>query len=98
MGALSFQSLEAFQESERLLENQIKRVHASFWERPKTMLEVAKELGIERANICWFCKSFREGGNLYPVKMKVCSISKHWATALSTNPEYKPEDNQLKLF
>lgn len=54
---------------------------------PKTMLQVAHETGIERANICWEVHDCRENGSIYRLHRGICPISGARATFYTTNPK-----------
>ncbi len=45
--------------------------------QPKTMLQVATETGIFRANICRYLRTFRKRGQIQLIRIGVCPISKH---------------------
>ena len=80
-------------------DNQIYIVYKAFQtETPKTMLQVSKETGIERANICRYVAIFRKQGNIQLLYKGICSISKHHAGFYTTNKDLFKNDNQLKLF
>jgi hypothetical protein len=77
---------------------QTKRTFDAFQEKPKTMLEVAKETGILRGNICRYVAHFRKHGKIVEVKTGTCPVSKHSATFFSTDPKYFPAETELELF
>ena len=52
---------------------------------PRTMLDVARETGIERSHICWYVHDLRKAGAIYPVKRGLCPISKTRATFYTTS-------------
>lgn len=65
--------------------HQERRVFKAFAERPKTMLEVSRETGILRANICRYVAKFRQKDRITIVKKGFCPITKHRAGFLTTN-------------
>ena len=78
---------------------QKKIVFDAFFQTPMTMMECDKKTGVQRSNICWYCRDFRELNKLYEVGKKVCSVSKEaGVTVLSTNPEFAPPQLQTKMF
>ncbi len=77
---------------------QLKAVFVAFFKAPKTMQMVAEETGIYRANICRYCRTFRKKGVIRVVKTGRCEITRHKAGYLSTNPQFFPPQNQLKLW
>ena len=63
-----------------------------------TMKECAVVTGIDRANICRYCRTFRKAGKVFKVRKRLCSQTKHKAGELTTNPDLAPPQNQLTLF
>lgn len=72
---------------------QKKRVYKSFSERPKTMLEVAIETNILRANICRFIAKWKKQNKIELVKFGICPITKHRAGFYYTGEEVRNESN-----
>ncbi len=61
---------------------------AAFYERPKTMLMVAVETGILRANICRYVAALRRNNSIYLIRKGICEISKHPGVGYyTTNPD-----------
>lgn len=79
-------------------QNQFRTVFNGFYRQPLTMMELSILTGIDRANICRYCREMRIAGKIAVVKKAVCSITKHWANKYTTNPEMFPKSNQIKLF
>jgi hypothetical protein len=69
-----------------------------FFKQPQTMKELSVSTGIDRANICRFCRKLRKAGKIAVVKKTYCSITKHLANKYTTNPEMFPINSQLTLF
>jgi predicted transcriptional regulator len=69
---------------------------------PKTMKMAAEEIGVDRANLCWFTRKFKKAGLVEKVKDGRCMITHHTAGFLTTDPELFPAERQnvqqLKLF
>lgn len=65
-------------------QSQLKRTHDAF-KTPKTMLEVAHETGIERANICRYVRTMRMRCVIFVYKVGKCPITKHKACFLTTD-------------
>lgn len=84
-------------ELDRIHGKQLLQVYASFYEKPRTMLEVDKDTDIMRSNVCWYCGMLREQNKLYRVRKRRCMVTNHMAYELTTNPEYKRNDGQLSL-
>lgn len=64
---------------------QMKRVYRSFSERPKTMLQVATETNILRANLCRYIAKWKKQNKIELVKFGICPITKHRAGFYTTN-------------
>lgn len=78
---------------------QERRVFFSLKERPKTMLMVAKETGIERASVCWFIRGFRKADKVQVHHVSLCPISKHRAGFYTTDSNlFRSIGQQLTLF
>lgn len=76
---------------------QLKTVYQALFKRPMTMKECEVLTGIDRANICRYCRTFRQSESLYLVKKRYCSITKHRAGELTTNPDFAPPKRQFEL-
>ena len=77
---------------------QFEIVYKAFYNQPKSMKMVEVDTGIDRANICRYVKTLRKSDKIAIVKTKLCSITKHRAGYLTTNPDLFPKSNQYKLF
>jgi len=82
----------------KVSKGQVFRVFESLKDRPKTMLMVSNETGIERANICRYVATWRKSETIKIVEKKLCLVSKFRASYLTTNPTLFPVSNQLSLF
>ena len=79
--------------------NQEKLVYLSLKEQPKTMLQVSKELGIYRANICRYVHNLRKANKVQGHHVGICPISKFRAGFLTTDSRlFKSDNTQLSLF
>jgi len=67
--------------------SQMQRIFAAFYKQPKTMLMVAVETGILRANICRYVAELQKQNRISIVRKGGCPISKHRAGFYTTNPE-----------
>lgn len=81
-------------------EAQLKRVMECFAESPKTMLQVAFETGILRANVCRHVATLRKSGNIQVHHKRIDSFTHHPASFLTTNPALFKQSvfSQLNLF
>ena len=77
---------------------QTQRVNKAFFEKPKTMLQVSFETGIDRANICRYVAQWKKNNKIEVVKIGVCPITQCKAQFLTSNPELYPKQRQLNLF
>lgn len=78
---------------------QMQIVYQSFFERPKTMLDVSLETGILRANICWYAKEWRKTGKIKEIYKGLDKNTKCMASYLSTDKRlFISIDSQLSLF
>lgn len=66
---------------------QMKRVYKVFSERPKTMLQVATETNILRANICRYVAEWKKENSIELIKFGICPITKHRAGFYYTGKE-----------
>ena len=60
--------------------------------KPKTMLELSKMIGIERANICRRIADLEKENKVFLIGYGVCSISKHRAGIYTSD---KKKANQI---
>lgn len=72
---------------DKVFAGQTKRVYKAFSERPKTMLEVATETNILRANLCRYIAKWKKQNRIELVKFGICPITKHRAGFYSTRKE-----------
>lgn len=66
---------------------QKKIVYRAFSERPKTMLQVAIETNILRANLCRYLAKWKKQNKIELVKFGICPITKHRAGFYYTGKE-----------
>jgi hypothetical protein len=78
--------------------DQLQRVYSEFFNRPQTMKMLSVRTGIDRANVCWYCRKFRKLDKIWVFKIGICPITKHLAIYWTTNPDLVPSDPQTKLF
>ena len=72
------------------MRTQRQRVAAAFYERPKTMLMIAKETEIRRANVCRYVAELRQYDNIFLVKKGICEVSKYPGVGhYTTNPDLR---------
>ena len=79
-------------------QTQFKETFEGFFKQPQSMKELSVLTGIDRSNICWFCRDMRLSNRIAVAKKTYCSITKRLVNKYTTNPEMFPIDNQLKLF
>lgn len=78
---------------------QMGRVFRSFFERPKTMLEVSMETGILRANICRYVSHMEDDGRIQIHHKGIDPKTKCRAAFYTTDPNLfnQPEFQQMSL-
>ena len=81
-------------EKGRILEN--KMVFVAFFNGVKTMRMVAKELQVDRANICRYVASWRKSGSIYFVRKACCKDSKKSGVGFYTTNKMVYESEILK--
>lgn len=86
------------QDKDSKFSGQILQVFDAFFKQPLTMKELSVLTGIDRANVCWYCRLFRAAGLISIYQKGYCTITKHRANRYTTNPELFPVSSQLKLF
>jgi len=64
---------------------QMKLVFEAFEKKPSTMLMIAVETGILRANICRFVSAWKKSGEIKLIKKTICPFSKCRAGFYSTD-------------
>jgi len=64
------------QGKDKPFEAQMKQVFAAFKRKPSTMLMVAIETGIFRANICRYVAKWRKSTSIHLLKQGFCEVSK----------------------
>lgn len=77
---------------------QMQRVFLALYKNPKTMLMVATETGILRANICRYIAEWERLNCIRIYRKGICPITKHRAGFYTTNPELFPEINACKTL
>jgi len=85
--------LEKKQSKDNDFSGQKKRVHKAFSERPKTMLQVAQETNILRANLCRYIAKWKKQNKIELVKFGICPISKHRAGFYYSGKEMRNGSN-----
>ena len=80
--------------------DQFRKTQAAFFAKPSTMKEVAKAVGIDRANACWYVRDLRQAGAIWLIRKGECPITHYPSVGFySTNPKYAAKlPKQLSLF
>ncbi len=80
-------SLKQQQDKDKHLD-QLKQTQLAFFPEPKTMMQVAREVGIDRANVCWYERDLRRAGAIWLVRIGRCPITHHPRVKFfTTNPK-----------
>ena len=78
--------------------SELQRVYESFFEQPKSRLQVAFDVGTFQGNICWHVRELRKCNKIAIAKKAHCKITGRLVEYLTTNPELFSKDRQLNLF
>lgn len=78
--------------------NQYKLTFKGFYKEPLSMKELSIKTGIDRANICRYCRAMRKSGVIAINKRAYCRVTKRLVNKYTTNPDFFPISSQLKLF
>lgn len=80
-------------------ESQLNTIYDTFFEFPKTMMEVSIETNIDRSNICRYIKTLKERNKIALIGYRKCKITKSESVGeYCTNPDFFVKSNQLELF
>lgn len=77
--------------------DQFNQTFKVFESEPLTMLQAARLLNIERANICRYVSKLRKAGKIAVTKKGRCPITHHEAGFLTTDPKKFPPPIQLQI-
>ena len=77
---------------------QMKRVHEGFFNEPQSMKMLSVSIGVDRANICWYCREFKKNESIGVARKDYCTITKQLVNFYTTNPELFSKSNQISLF
>ncbi|WP_041341572.1 hypothetical protein [Runella slithyformis] len=77
--------------------DQFNQTFKVFEAEPLTMLQAARVLKIERANICRYVSKLRKAGKIAVIKKGLCPITHHEAGFLTTDPKKFPPPVQLQI-
>jgi len=88
-----------FRRKGKLFNRQYQIVYQHFLNEPKTMRQVAKEAGVERANVCRYVSRMIEEGALSLIKKDVCPISGVANVGFyQANPDVKPSSYVSPIY
>jgi len=79
---------------------QFQQTQVAFFSEPKTMMQAAKQVGIDRANVCWYVRDLRKEAAIWLIRKGICPITRADSVGFySTNPKYAENlPKQLSLF
>ena len=86
------------QYKDKQFQNQFKVTFEGFYNHPQTMKELSVNTGIDRANVCRYCRTMRIANCIAVCKKVYCTITKRLVNQYTTNPEMFPISSQLKMF
>ena len=79
---------------------QFQQTQVAFFSSPATMMQVAKAIGIDRANVCWYVRDLRKVGAIWLIRKGTCPVTRWDGVGFwTTNPKYAEGlPKQLTLF
>ena len=79
---------------------QFQQTQIAFFAQPQTMMQIARQVGIDRANVCWYVRELRKVGAIWLIRKGTCPITGHNKVQyLTTNPQFvENKPKQLTLF
>ena len=79
---------------------QFQQTQIAFFSEPKTMMQAARQINIDRGNVCWYIRDLRKANAIWITNVGRCPITKHNHVKFwSTNPKYAENlPKQLTLF
>ena len=80
--------------------DQFRKCQVAFYAKPSTMMEVARQVGCDRANVCWYLRDLRRAGRVWLIRKGTCPITRWDGVGFwSTNEKYaEGQPKQLELF
>ena len=80
--------------------DQFSKTQIAFFVKPSTMMEVARQIGCDRANVCWYLRDLRKAGRVWITRIGMCPVTRHRRVQFwTTNPKYVENlPKQLELF
>ena len=78
--------------------NQLKTIFNYLQNNISTNTMVCEATGIPKKNICRYKRDLEKIGLLAEVKKSYCKVTNHLAWYITTNSNFFPQPNQLKLF
>lgn len=91
-------SFESGQGQDKNKTNQVQTIFNYLQKHIATNTMVSEATGVPQKNICRYKRDLEELGQLAEVRKGYCQITNHLAWYLTTNQDYFPKPNQLKLF
>jgi predicted transcriptional regulator len=80
-------------------DSQLKNTYKALLSKPMTMLELAKCIGVERANICRYISMLLRENKIALINQRKCTISGHNNVyEYTANSDLFPLSNQLEMF
>lgn len=80
---------------------ELEKVKVALFEKPQTMKELDKAIGVMRESICWYCRTLRKNNQLFKVRRRRCAITGYphvWELTTDPNKTLSPTSSQLNLF
>ena len=86
------------QNKDTYFDNELKTIFNYLQDNIATASMVSEATGVKQKNICRYKADLEKQNNLWEVEKKHCKATGRLAWYLTTNPKFKPNDNQLNLF
>ena len=81
----------------KVFKNETQVVYHYLKDHLATATMVSEATGVKQKNLTWYKRDLEKRGLLWEVYRAECKSTTYKAWYLTTNPENKPEDNQLSL-
>ncbi|MDA7803451.1 hypothetical protein N8987_02590 [Crocinitomix sp.] len=83
---------------DKAYKTQLQTIFHYLLENVATASMIAESTGIPHKNITRYKRDLEISCRLWETEKRFCQLTGHKAWYLTTNPEHRPENNQLKMF
>lgn len=92
------QSPQYSNNEDKAYKNQLLTIFYFLQNHVATASMVSDATGIPQKNICRYKRDLELSGRLWETEKRLCEKTGHRAWYLTTNPDLRPDDFQLKMF